>query len=156
MNALRLRLLLASAMVISGCAQQRAADSTREIASPSGETIVRFAAYQPRGTTEGYLTVSFLPRSGSAKAEITLGHMLGVRAGWLDEHTFAVIYDQLEQRAFTSPIYPTGEVSSEVQIVTCNRRYIDCEPIRGRLIINRAITIQQFPEGTWPPDSKLR
>jgi hypothetical protein len=156
MDVLRRNLLFVFAMVISGCSEQRTADFDRQIASPSNETTARFAGYQPRGTIEGYLTLSFSPRSGSGKPEITLGHMLGVRAGWLDNHTFVLIYDQLEQRVFSSPVYPTGDVSSEVRIVTCNRRYVDCGPITGRLAANRSIAIQQFPEGTWPVDTQVR
>lgn len=145
-------LLLVSAIVLAGCGKRPRADFDRQVASPSGKLFAHFAGYQPRGTVEGYLTVSFSPQSRERTPEITLGHMLGVRAGWLDDHTFAFVYDQLDQRVFASPIYPTGDVSSMVQIISCNRRYVDCSRIAGRFVPEHSIAVKQFPEGGWPTD----
>jgi hypothetical protein len=78
--------------------------------------------------------------------------MLDVQAGWVDDHTFALVYDQLDQRMFASPVYPTGDVSSVVQVISCNRHYVDCGPITARLAPAHSIAVKQFPEGTWPAD----
>ena len=96
MNLLLRSLLFASVLNLCGCAKERAADFKRDVASPSGKVVARFAGYQPRGTIEGYLTVTFSSPSAKAKPQVTLGHMLRVRAGWLNDHTFAFVYNQLE------------------------------------------------------------
>lgn len=140
--------MVASVVALSGCAP-RVADFNRDVTSPSGKTIAHFAGYQPRGTIEGYLTVSFISRSGKTSPQLTFGHMLGVRAGWLDDHSFAFVYDLLEQRHFASPVYPTEELSSAVQIVSCNRHYVDCTSIMARLSPKHSIAMPQFPEGSW-------
>jgi hypothetical protein len=142
-------LLLAWTLVLAGCSKGRA-DFEKDIRSPSGGLTARLAEYQPQGTIEGYVTLAISARGKVTAPQITLGHMLGVRAGWLDDHTFAVVYDLLEQRQFGSPVYPTGQVSSAVQIVTCDRRYVDCTSIERKIIPTHSIRVNQFPEGTWP------
>jgi hypothetical protein len=148
-------LFFACAIAVSGCAKQDA-DFDREVSSPTGQITARFAGYQPRGTIDGHLTVTFAPRSRTPEPQITLGHMLGVKAGWLDDRTFAFVFDLLDQRDFTSPIYPTGEASSAVQIVSCNQRYLDCGPILKRLTPAHSVAVPQFPEGSWPADENNR
>lgn len=139
----------ATFIAVAGCAP-RSADFTRQLVSPSGRIVAHFEGYQPRGTIEGYLTVAFSPRSKIVAPQLTFGHMLMVKAGWLDEHTFVFIYDLMDQRDFASPLYPTGEAMSAIQIITCNRRYVDCTAIAARLSPARSIVLQQFPEGSWP------
>ena len=82
--------------------------------------------------------------------QLTFGHMLDVRAGWLDEHTFAIVYERLEPRHAQSPVYSTGLVNSRVEVVLCNARYVDCSPLLRRLSPKHTLVIKQFPEGDWP------
>jgi hypothetical protein len=102
---------------LAGCAK-RSPDFERQVSSPSGSIVARFAAYQPRGTIEGYLTVGFSPSKGAADPQLTVGHILRLRAGWVDDHTFALVYDTLEPRRLSSPVYPDGQASSEIELVT--------------------------------------
>jgi hypothetical protein len=112
--------------------------------------VASFAGYQPRGTVEGRLTVTLAEPKSNQEPQLTFGHMLNVRAGWLDEHTFGVVYDRLEPRHAQSPVYPNGQANSRVEIVGCNARYLDCLPLLQRLSPNRTVVIKQFPEGDWP------
>ena len=79
--------------------------------------------------------------------------MLNVRAGWIDDHTLAFVYDALEHRRAQSPIYPTGAAASPVEIVTCNTKYLDCSPLLGRFAPSHTLVIKQFPEGGWSKQS---
>lgn len=137
------------AIGFAGCAK-RSPDFERQLSSPSKSIVARFAGYQPRGTVEGYLTVEFSPSKAPADPQITVGHILKLRAGWVDDHTFALVYDTLEPRRLSSPLYLDGEASSQIELVTCNTRYLDCGPLLGRIDTNHTIKLDQFPEGTWP------
>ncbi|TFU00052.1 hypothetical protein EUV02_15505 [Polymorphobacter arshaanensis] len=142
-------LLLAVIFGIVGC-EQRKPDNQREIASLDGKANVTVISYQPRGTIEGYLTLSFAPKAKQEGPQIKFGHMLNVKLGWLDERRFAIVYDVLEIRQLASPVFPTGEAQSAVEIIPCNRRYIDCRSLETRLNAKASLAISQFPDGDWP------
>ena len=76
-----------------------------------------------------------------------------MRAGWIDDHTLAFVYDALEPRRAQSPIYPTGEAVSGVEIVTCNTKYLDCSPLLRRFARSHTLVIKEFPEGGWSKQS---
>lgn len=133
-------------LALTSCAQ-RSPDFVEKLAAPSGASTATFAGYQPRGTIEGYLTVAVAKRGTKNDPQLTFGHMLNVRAGWIDDHTLAFVYDELEPRRTQSPIYPTGEAASAVEIVTCNAKYLNCSPILRRFAPSHTLVIKEFPEG---------
>jgi hypothetical protein len=147
-------LLVALTTAIAGCSK-RTPDFTKLARSPTGGTIARFAGYEPRGTIGGVLTLTFQRRKEVAP-QITLGHLMQLRAGWLDDHNFALVYDTLELHKLTSPVYPTGETDSKIRIVTCNLKYVDCAPILQRLTPDHSVDIAQFPGGDWPTFKEYR
>jgi hypothetical protein len=147
------RLTVAVALFGLTSCTQRSPDFVKVLAAPSGALAATFSTYQPRGTIEGYLTVT-LAKPGTKNApQLTFGHMLNVRAGWIDDHTFALVYDALEPRSAKSPIYPSGEAGSAVELVTCGTKYLDCSPLLRRFAPSRTLVIKQFPDGGWPQTS---
>jgi hypothetical protein len=150
---MRSSLFLAVILTSLGGCGQRAPDFIRTIGSPSGGSVASFSGYQPRGTIEGYLTVTVTRVGDKNEPQLTFGHMLNVRAGWLDQHHFALVYEVLESRHSQSPIFTTGEADSAVEVSTCNTRYLDCTPLLRRLSAKNSLLIKEFPEGGW---SELR
>lgn len=146
-----MRGLLSFAVILAmlgGCGQ-RTPDFTRTIGSPSGGSVASFSGYQPRGTIEGYLTVTITKAGDKNEPQLILGRMANVRAGWLDEHHFALVYDVLEPRHAQSPIFPTGDAESAIELITCNTRHLDCAPLLRRLSARHSLPIREFPEGGW-------
>ncbi len=135
-------------LALTTCAQ-RSPDFIEELPAPSGTSAATFAGYQPRGTIEGFLTVTLAKPGTKNDPQLTFGHMLNVRAGWIDDHTLAFVYDALEPRRAQSPIYPTGEAASAVEIVTCNTNYLDCSSLLRRFVPSHSLVIMRFPEGGW-------
>ena len=143
------RLLFFMLLVALGACGKRSPDFVRTISSPSGTSIATFSGYQPRGTIEGYLTVTLAKPGAAKEPQLTFGHMLNVRAAWLDNHNLALVYDVLEPRHAQSPIYVTGEADSAVEIITCNTRHLDCTALLRRLSAKHTIVFKEFPEGGW-------
>ena len=112
--------------------------------------MATLTGYQPRGTVEGYLTITLAKRGDKNDPQLTFGHMLNVHVGWIDDHTLAFVYDALEQRHAQSPVYPNGQVESAVEVVTCNSKYLDCSPLLRRFANGHTLSIKQLPEGDWP------
>ena len=134
---------------VSACDQPRP-DFTRQVTSPSGELVAEISGYQPRGTIEGNLTIAFSPSGRPQKPLLNFAHLLDGRAGWLDNHTFALVFDVMEPREFLSPVYPTGVATSKVEIVPCNVRFSDCDKLIASMREGHILEIEQFPEGSWP------
>src|SRR4051812_46086718 len=138
------RLTIAVALLALTSCAQRSPDFVEELAAPSGAFAATFAGYQPRGTIEGFLTVTLAKPGTKKEPQLTFGHMLNVRASWIDDHTLAFVYDALEPRRAQSPIYPTGEAAGGVEIVTCNTKYLDCSPLLRRFAPSHTLVIKQF------------
>ena len=145
--------LFLAALSLAGCVK-RAPDLSRALPSPSGQVIATFSGYQPKGAAEGVATIAFSQKGADAKPQIRFGHMLKVRADWVDEHTFAIVYDTLDPRRLTSPIYSTSESGSAVNLIVCDMRYLDCSPLLKRFRSKSPLIIDQFPDGDWPTLSK--
>lgn len=136
-------------LAAEGSCEQRRPDFVRTIGSPSGTSTATFSGFQPRGTIDGYLTISLAQPDAANEPQLTFGHMLNVRIGWLDDHKLALVYDILEPRHAESPVYMTGEADSAVEIITCNTRYLDCASLLSRLPPKHTIVFKEFPEGGW-------
>ena len=96
------------------------------------------------------MTVGFYPSAKTVEPQLTLGHILKLRAGWVDDHTFALVYDTLDQRRFSSPVYPDGQATNRIELITCNARQLDCRSLLHRINPAHSMAMDQFPEGEWP------
>ena len=139
-----LALLLAGLLALTACIR-RTPDLERVIPSPSGAAAARFSGYQAKGSGEAVLTLTFFAKLASVSPQLRFGQVKALNAGWLDDHTFAIAYDLLEPRKVTSPIYPSGERDSGVDIVLCDASRLDCGPLTKRFAAGRSFSLARFP-----------
>jgi hypothetical protein len=140
-----LALVLAGLLTLTACIK-RTPDLEHAIPSPSGAVTARLAGYQAKGSGEAVLTLTFFAKLASVSPQIRFGRVKALNAGWLDDHTFAIAYELLEPRKITSPIYPSGERDSGVDIVLCDASRLDCGPLTRKFAAERSVSLARFPD----------
>jgi hypothetical protein len=142
---MRRLIALACLLALTACIQRKP-DMEHLVPSPTGATTARFAGYDPKGSGEAVLTLTFFAKLASVSPQVRFGRVKALNAGWLDDHTFAIAYETLEPRKITSPIYPSGERDSSVDIVLCDAVRLDCGPLVKRFAPGRSFALERFPK----------
>lgn len=142
-----------AAMALSSC-QKRLPDFEFSLASPDKSRTAEFKGYQPRGTIDGWLNVSF-PGPGPEQSA-TFFRMKNADFGWVSSGTLAVVADHLEYGAIGSHYFPDGTTRTETRLLVCVRGELDCSRLEARMAKGRR-RIAGFPEGLYdqlPPPAK--
>lgn len=127
--------------LLSGCSQ-REPDLRFTILSPDGDRTIEVRGFQPRGTIDGKVTVSFDGDDNSA----TFYRIKNVTFGWTAPNQVSVVGDSLLYRNVSSHYFPDGTVNSEISFVVCARDKADCSSIERRLrAVGSSRRISHFP-----------
>lgn len=137
--------LLTVWLLLTGCGQ-RPPDFRYSIKSPAHGAMATVSGYQPRGTVEGYLLIAF---GDDAQSVAQFRHIKNAALGWVSGDEFAVVGDFLSFDSIRSSYFPDGAAASEIRLITCSRRQVDCALLERRMIPGSARRIAQFPEGDW-------
>lgn len=135
---------LASSLLLASCGKQ-VPDFNYAIRSPKNGIVATISGFQPRGTIEGSLIVSFGEKSNAHR--ITITNIKNGSIGWLDGGRLFAVGDHLEYQGIDSYYYPDGTTENAVRFVVCSRDEQDCSLI-DQAIKNGvpARKFEQFPE----------
>jgi hypothetical protein len=128
-------------LTLSAC-NNRSPDFQREIRSPQGDKAAILKGFQPRGTISGRLTLSI----GNESSVSTFLRIRNGVIGWISSNEIAIVSDELIYSGLSSNYFPDGTENSEIRLIICVRRYVNCSPIEARVISNRGVRLRQFPE----------
>lgn len=138
------RFALFSALFLTGC-QERAPDFSLASRPYNNAHVLILRGYQPRGTIEGYISLSF---DNDQQRIATLRRIEAGKIGWLNEHTVAIIANNIEYSNLDSDYFPDGTVDSRIHVIVCNEKLEDCSFMLKKLLSAASpIVIKQFPEG---------
>lgn len=135
---------LASSLLLVSCGKQ-VPDFNYAILSPKNNIVATISGFQPRGTIEGSLVVSFGENSNAHI--ITIIYIKNGSIGWLDSGRLFAVGDHIEYQGIDSYYYPDGTVENAVRFVVCSRDEQDCS-LFDKAIKNGvpARKFEQFPE----------
>lgn len=126
-------------------------DFTSSINNFDGTRAISIRGFQPRGTLEGYITISFSKYSTNNEVlNATILNIENGNLGWTSSNTFALIADRLEYRKVSSSYFPLGTLDSRIFFTICIRTEMDCSML-DRLMANNsgARHIVRFPESSF-------
>jgi hypothetical protein len=128
------------------CCQKRPPDFALSVNSPDRSRTAVLEAYQPHGTIDGWINLSF-PGPGSERAA-TFFRMKNADFGWVSSDTLAVVADHLEYGAIGSHYFPDGTTRTETRLLICVREELDCSKLEAQMGENRR-RIAGFPKGLY-------
>lgn len=138
--------VLLSALLLTSC-QEVVPDFTLTARSSDKGQLATLRGFQPRGTIEGYLVLSF-NEGDQAGGTATFRQIENGQIGWIATDTLAVVADRLNFNALASDYFPDGTVKSRVRLIVCARQDMDCSSLAERLNRSSGVHhIAQFPEG---------
>jgi hypothetical protein len=132
--------LLALSFVIS-CKKPKP-DFAYTVKALDGSRLAIIRGFQPRGTIEGYILISFEKANHESPAASFLQIKNG-NLGWISNDTFVVVADQMRFQSLSSEYYPDGTTDSEVNLVVCSRNHMDCSSLLDRL--HQAAKMREIP-----------
>ncbi len=113
--------------------------------SSDGSRLATIRGFQPKGTIEGYILISFDKNDSGPSASFR--QIENSQAGWISANTFAVVAEQARFSSLSSEYYPSGTSESKVRVVVCTKKDMDCSGLLKRL--GEAPEVQKidhFPE----------
>lgn len=131
--------------ILLGACQRERPDFALTISSPGEGHKAALRGFQPRGTIEGYILLSFGDDFENAAVirQVENGQM-----GWVGSDTFVVVADRLKFDSLSSDYFPDGTVKSRIRVVVCARQDMDCSYLMEYLAKGSDIRrISHFPEG---------
>jgi hypothetical protein len=140
--------LLLAALLLASCHRSEP-DFQFRVPASHGENWFVISGYQPRGTIEGVLLLSFGNR-GSSRPEVATFHsILNGSVGWISDMDVAVIADKLVYQNISSDYFPDGTMRTKIRLIVCVRGEMDCSSIEGKLAKESALKIiHRFPEAS--------
>jgi hypothetical protein len=139
------RALVLATLLLAACGESRP-DFEFVVASPHGERKVNVMGFQPRGTIEGYLLLSF---GGEAESQsvATFREVTNGTVGWISDRELAIVGDRLRYHGVSSDYFPDGTVRSKVRLLICTRDEMDCSSLEARILNGvTAKELANFPE----------
>lgn len=133
-----------AAFLLASC-QKAVPDFTLSIPSPDGGRKAVLKGFQPRGTIEGNLVLSFRdePERTATFRQIENGQI-----GWIAADTLAIVADRLEFYALDSDYFSDGTIGSRIRVIVCAKQDMDCSALTERLAKAPNVKrIGHFPEG---------
>jgi hypothetical protein len=114
--------------------------------SPDGSRLATIRGFQPRGTIEGYILISF-NRANDDGPSASFRQIENGQAGWISDDTFVVVADQARFSSLSSEYYPNGTTDSKVRLVVCTQNDMDCSGLLKHLgQSSETQKIVHFPE----------
>ena len=137
-----IKLLWLATISLSACSK-RDPDFEFEMPAPNRVRVAIIQGFQPRGTIDGKLNLTF---GHSTDPAVFLG-VRNARMGWLSNNEFLLVGDNLEFVALSSSYFPDGTVGSETRLLVCDRARMDCSSVERTLSSAPAVRhIARFPE----------
>lgn len=132
-------------LLLASC-QKPSPDFTMTENSQDGSRVATIRGFQPRGTIEGYILLSF-NRSKQDGPKASFRQIENGKLGWISNDTFAVVADQVRFSSLSSEYYPDGTTDTKVRMVVCSKSDMDCTGLLTRLDQSSAARkIGHFPE----------
>jgi hypothetical protein len=133
-----------AAFLLASC-QKAVPDFTLSVPSPDGGRKAVLNGFQPRGTIEGNLVLSFRdePERTATFRQIENGQI-----GWVAADTLAIVADRLEFYSLDSEYFSDGTIGSRIRVIVCAKQDMDCSDLAQRLARTPNVKhIGHFPEG---------
>lgn len=138
--------LLLNVLLLTSC-QNRVPDFTLTVRARDGQHVAILRGFQPRGTIEGLIVLSFGEGNQSGETA-TFRRIENGQIGWVAADMLAVVADRMEFNALESDYFPDGTVSSRVRLVVCAKQDTNCSDLSERLARSPSQQhIAHFPEG---------
>ena len=132
-------------LLLTSC-QKPNPDFTVTEKSQDGSRVATIRGFQPRGTIEGYILLSF-SKGKQDGPEASFRQIEDGELGWISNDTFAVVADQVRFSSLSSEYYPDGTTDTKVRIVVCTKTDMDCTGLLKRLDqSSSARKLAHFPE----------
>lgn len=138
--------LVLTTLLLAACGESRRPDFEFAVPSPHGDRKVDLMGFQPRGTIEGYLLLSFGSEAES-KSAATFREVTNGTVGWISDSELAIVGDRLRYNGVSSDYFPDGTVRSRVRLLICTRDEMDCSRLEARILNGVAAKeLAHFPE----------
>lgn len=125
--------------------QKPVPDFTLFVPSSDGAHKAVLRGFQPRGTIEGYLLLSF---DDQLEGSATFRQIDNGQIGWIASDTIAIVADALKFNSLASDYFPDGTVKSRVRVIVCAKQDTDCSALAQRLARTPNVKrVAHFPEG---------
>lgn len=132
------------AFLLASC-QKAVPDFTLSVPSPDGARKAVLKGFQPRGTIEGNLILSFRDQP---ERTATIRQIENGQIGWVAVDTLAIVADRLEFYSLDSDYYSDGTIGSRIRVILCAKQDMDCSALAQRLARTPSVKrIAHFPEG---------
>lgn len=133
-----------AAFLLTSC-EKAVPDFTLTVPSPDGACRAFLKGFQPRGTLEGNLVISF--RDGPERTA-TFRQIDNGQIGWVAADTLAIVADKLEFYSLNSSYFSDGTIASRIRVIVCAKQDMDCSVLAQRLARAPNVKrIDHFPEG---------
>jgi hypothetical protein len=138
-------LILFGILLLSSC-NRRKPDFIYTEKSLDGSRLAIVQGFQPRGTLEGHVLISF-KTSDHESARASFSQIENGEVGWVTGDTFVAAADRIRFDSVSSEYYPDGTTGSRVKFIVCNKSEMDCSELLKRLRQSTEVqVIRHFPE----------
>jgi hypothetical protein len=126
-----------------GSCQRAEPDFTFSLESPDGSRTAVFRGYEPGGTIESNLVLSF---RGTGTRSATFREIENGRIGWVGTDTLTVVADKIQYYGLDSDYFPDGTIGNKVRVITCSRQYTSCLDVMKQLEKAKNVkSLRHFP-----------